>query len=163
MVNWLNGLTIMRIAIPFIPIELELTARRRRDAYRVRLRTLLMIVAGATLMVYFCLPFSTADCVLMARYEWLANNEPKPDLTKDEVIRQIGPPASVGTPVPNTCVDYTWMAQFDRPFSHQTFELGLSIDPYTSLVAAWRLNKREYQGIELLWYRLGHLLEAIGF
>jgi hypothetical protein len=123
----------------------------------------LVVVAAVAVMVYFCLPFSTADRVLMARYEWLANNDPKPDLTKDQVIRQIGPPASVGTPVPNTCVDYTWMAQFDRPLSHQTFELGLSIDPDSDLVAAWMLNKREYQGIELVWYRLGRLLEGIGF
>jgi hypothetical protein len=153
----------MKITIPFVPIELEITARRRTGAFRIPVKTALIIVAVIAAITHLCLPFSATDRELMARYERLANNEPKPDLTKDEVTRQIGTPSAVGTPVRNSCVDYKWVAHFDRPLNHQVFELSLAIDPHSDLVAGWMLNKTEFQGIELAWYRLERLIEWIGF
>ena len=153
----------MRIAIPIVPIELEITARRRVTPYRIRVRTLLIIVAAVAVIVYLCLPFSTADRELMARYELLGNNQPKPDLTKSEVINRIGPPSTTRIPGPNMCVEYTWVAHFDRPLSHQVFELGLQLDPRDEQVAAWKLDKTEYQGLTLILYRVGRLLQRMSF
>jgi hypothetical protein len=153
----------MTIRIPFVPIEFEITARRRTGPFRVRVRTLLIAVAVVAVLVYLLLPFSAADRELMARYEQLGNDQPKIDLMKDQVISQIGPPSAVGTPLPNHCLDYTWVAHFDRPLEHRQFTLNLAIDPDNDQVAAWGLSKRECQGLELIWYRIGRLLENIGF
>jgi hypothetical protein len=38
----------MKITVPFIPIELEIAARRRTGPYRIRVRTLLIIFRGLT-------------------------------------------------------------------------------------------------------------------
>lgn len=151
----------MKIRIPLVPIELEITVRRRTELFRFRVRTLMITVAVVAVIVYLLLPYSPADRRFMAMYERLGNNEPKPDLTKDQVISQIGQPSSMGRPAPNTCIDYIWVAQFDRPMSHQEFELNLAIDPGTDLVAAWELKKTEYQGLELIWFRMRRLLERI--
>jgi hypothetical protein len=148
----------MTIRIPFVPIEFEITARRRTGPFRVRVRTLLLTVALLAVVLYLLLPFSPTDRRLMATYEQLADNEPKVGLTREQVISRIGPPSSIGPQSPKQCVDYTWVAHFDRPMSHREFALNLAIDPDTDLVAAWGLFKREYQGIDLIWFRLGQLL-----
>jgi hypothetical protein len=153
----------MKIAIPFLPIEIEITARRRTRPFRIRVRTLLIMVAIVAFTVYLLLPFSAADRDLMARYERIGDNQPKDGLTKAQVISQIGAPSAASIPTPNMCADYTWVAHFDRPLSHQVFELGLSIDPDTDLVAAWGLDKKEYQGLDLIRFRIGRCLEKIGF
>jgi len=151
----------MKIRIPVVPIELEITARRRTEPFRFRVRTLLFAVAVMAIIIYLSLPYSPADRRLMAMYERLGNNEPKPGLTKDQVISQIGQPSSMSRPAPNTCIDHIWIAHFDRPMSHQEFELNLAIDPDTDLVAAWGSQKTEYQGLELIWFRMRRLLERI--
>ncbi len=46
--------------------------------------------------------------------------------------------------------------------SYQEFELKLAIDPDTDLVAAWGLHKTEYQGFELILFRIMQLKDRIG-
>jgi hypothetical protein len=154
----------MRIRIPLVPIEFEITARRRTGPIRFRVRTLMIAVALLAVVVYLLLPLSAADQQLMDVYEKLGDNQPKPGLTKEQVISQIGPPSRTDIPTtPNTCHGYIWVAHFDRPTSYQEFELHLQIDPKTDLVAAWGLHKTEYQGLELILFRIGQLLNRIGF
>ena len=153
----------MRITFPFVPIELEIKVRRRTEPVRYRVRTLMITTAVIALFVYLLLPLSAADQRLMAVYERLGNTDPKIDLTRAKVISQIGPPARCNTPTtPNTCTDYVWVANFDRPMSHQEFELNLAIDPTTDLVAAWGLTKKEVEGIDLILYRIGQLMSRLG-
>ncbi len=152
--------SLMTIRIPFVPIEFEISARRRTAPFRVRVRTLMITVAVVAVIVYLSLPFSAADQQLMTRYEQLGNGPSKDGLTKDQVISQIGRPSSAGIPGPKHCFEYNWEAQFDRPLSHVEYRLGVSIDPDTGDVLAWGpLDKTEYQGLDLVWYRLGRLLE----
>ncbi len=153
----------MRISFPLVPIEFEINARRRTEPFRFRVRTLMITVAVTALTVYRLLPLSAADQRLMAIYEQLGNTDPKPGLTKAEVIRRIGPPSSCNIPTtPRTCTDYTWVARLKRPLSYQEFELNLAIDPDTDLVAAWGLNKKQYEGIDLILFRIGQLMRRIG-
>jgi hypothetical protein len=149
----------MRLGIPFVPIELEIAVRRRTRPFQIRVRTLLLSVAVVAITVYLVLPFSPADERLMARYESYGNIDYKLELTKNDVINELGPPASVTKGAPNRCDDYTWVARFDRPMSHQEFELGLSIDPTDGIVLACGLHKTEYQDLELLRFRVRQLLK----
>ncbi len=152
----------MTIRIPFVPIEFEISARRRTAPFRVRVRTLMITVAVVAVIVYLSLPFSAADQQLMTRYEQLGNGPSKDGLTKDQVISQIGRPSSAGIPGPKHCFEYNWEAQFDRPLSHVEYRLGVSIDPDTGDVLAWGpLDKTEYQGLDLVWYRLGGCLRWV--
>jgi hypothetical protein len=153
----------MRINVPLVPIEFEITARRRTTPFRFGVRTLMIAVAVIATVVYSLLPLSAADQRLMAIYEQLGNNDPKINLTRAKVISQIGPPSGCDIPTnPNTCTRYTWVAHFDRPMSHKDFELNLQIDPYTDLVAAWGLNKVQYEGLELILFRIAQLMNRIG-
>ena len=145
--NSANGAVAMRIIFPLVPSELEISARKRTQPFRFGVRSLMITVAVVAIVVYLLLPLSAADRRLMANYERLGNTDPKPDLTKAKVIRQIGPPSRCNIPTtPKTCTDYVWVARFDRPLSYQEFELNLAIDPDTDLVAAWGLTKKEYEG-----------------
>jgi hypothetical protein len=156
----------MKIRIPLVPIEFEMTARRRTEPIRFRVRTLMIVVALVALVVYLMLPLSAADQRLMDLYEQLGDQQihlATPDLTKERVISMIGPPSRIGIPTtPKTCIDHTWVAHFDRPMSYQEFELNLAIDPDTDLVAAWGLHKTEYQGLELILFRIEQLMRRIG-
>lgn len=152
----------MKISFPLVPIELEITARRRTEPFRFRVRTLMIAVAVVATVVYLFRPLSAADQRLMAIYEQLGNTDPKPYLTKAQVISQIGPPSRSDPPTPNTCTDYTWV-RFETPMSYQNFELNLAIDPDTDRVAAWGLHKTEYQGIQLILFRIDQLINRIGF
>jgi hypothetical protein len=153
----------VQINFPFIPIELEIKARRRTKPLRFRVRTLMITVAVIATIVYLLLPLSAADQRLMAIYEQFGNNDPKTDLTKAKVISQIGPPSRCYIPTtPKTCTDYTWVAHFERPMSYQEFELNLAIDPDSDLVAGWGLTKREYEGLDLILFRIGQLMSRIG-
>jgi hypothetical protein len=146
----------MKISFPLVPIEFEIKARRRAEPIRFRVRTLMITVALMAIVVYLLLPLSAADQRLMASYEQLGSSNPKSDLTKAKVISQIGPPSRCDVPTkPNTCIDYIWVAHFDRPMCYQEFELNLAIDPNTDSVAAWGLRKKEYKGIELILFRMG--------
>ena len=114
-------------------------------------------------VVYLLLPLSAADQRLIAIYEQLGNTDPKIDLTRAKVIRQIGPASRCNIPTtPNTCTDYTWVAYFKTPMSYQEFTLNLAIDPNTDLVAAWGLSKKEYAGIELILFGIEQLMRRIG-
>jgi hypothetical protein len=153
----------MKITFPLVPIEIEITARRRTERFRVRVRTLMILVAVVATVVYLLLPLSTADQRRMVIFEQLANTDPKPGLTMAQVVSQIGPPTMCDIPPsPNSCTGYVWVAHFVRPMSYQEFELRLSIDPDTDLVAAWGLDKKEYQGLELILFRIGQLMGRIG-
>ena len=153
----------MKIGIPLVPIEFEIIARRRTEPIRFRVRTLMIVVALVAFVVYLLLPLSAADQRLMAIYEQLGDNQPKANLTKADVISQIGPPSAIDAPTtPKTCINHTWVAHFDRPMSYQEFELNLAIDPDTDLVAAWGLYKTEYQGFELILFRIEQLMRRIG-
>jgi hypothetical protein len=152
----------MRIIFPLVPIEFEISARKRTQPFRFGLRSLMIAVVAIAIVVYLLLPLSEADQRLMSLYEQLGNNEPKAYLTSAKVIGQIGLPSSIGTPTPKQCTEYTWVAHFDRPASHREFELNLAIDPDTDLVAAWGLNKKVYEGLDLIWFRLAQLLGRVG-
>lgn len=152
----------MKITFPFVPIEIEITARRRTEPFRFRVRTLLIVVAVVAVIMYLFRPFSAADQRLMALYERIGDHpDPEHPLTSAQVISLIGPPSSMSSPA-NQCGDYTWIAHFDSPLNHQDFELGLSIDPGTDMVVARGLFKTEYQGLELFCYRIQRLLDSIG-
>ena len=56
----------MRITFPFVPIEFEIKAGRRTEPLRFRVRTLMITVAMAAIVVYLRLPLSAADQRLMA-------------------------------------------------------------------------------------------------
>jgi len=153
----------MRITIPLVPIEFEIIARRRTEPIRFRVRTLMIAVALVAIVVYLLLPLSAADRRLMAIYEELGGTKQNFDMTREQVISQIGPPLRVNIPTtPNTCHDYTWVAHFDRPMSYQEFKLNLAIDPDSDLVAGWGLYKTEYQGFELILMRITQLMSRIG-
>ena len=153
----------MRISFPLLPIELEIKARRRTEPFRFRLRTLMITVAVTAFVAYLLLPLSVADQRLMAIYEQLGNTDPEPGLTKAEVIRRIGPPSSCDIRTTSrTCINYTWVARFKRPMSYQEFELNLAIDPDTDLVAAWGLTKKQYEGTDLILFRIGQSMRRIG-
>jgi hypothetical protein len=110
----------MKIGFPLLPIEFEIKARRRTEPFRFRVRTLMITVAVTAFVAYRLLPLSAADQRLMAIYERLGNTDPKPGLTKAEVIRRIGAPSSCKIPTtPRTRTDYTWVARFKRPLSYQ--------------------------------------------
>jgi hypothetical protein len=82
----------------------------------------MITVALMAIVVYLLLPLSAADQRLMASYEQLGSSNPKSDLTKAKVISQIGPPSRCDVPTkPNTCIDYIWVAHFDRPMCYQEF------------------------------------------
>jgi hypothetical protein len=157
-----NGAVAMRIIFPLVPIEFEITARKRTQPFRFGVRSLMIAVAAIAIVVYLLLPLSAADQRLMSIYEQLGNSEPKANLTSAQVISQIGPPSGIGTRTPKTCTPYTWVVHFDRPASHKEFELNLQIDPDTDLVAAWGLNKKEYEGLDLISFRLAQLLGRVG-
>ena len=153
----------MKISFPLVPIEFEISVRRRTEPFRFQVRTLMITVAVVAAVVYLLLPLSAADQRLMVIYEQLGNTDPKIDLTRAKVIKQIGPPSRCNTPTtPNRCTDYTWVACFETPMSYQEFTLNLAIDPDTDLVAAWGLSKKEYTGIELILFRTEQLLRRIG-
>ena len=100
----------MKIRIPLVPIEFEITVRRRTEPIRFRVRTLMIVVALVALAVYLLLPLSAADQRLMAMYEQLGDNQPKAYLTKADVISQIGPPTRIDIPTtPKHCHDYIWV------------------------------------------------------
>jgi hypothetical protein len=122
----------------------------------------MIAVVAIAIVIYLLLPLSAADQRLMSVYEQLGNNEPKANLTSAQVISQIGPPSRIGTRTPKQCTTYTWVAHFDRPASHKEFELNLAIDPDTDLVAAWGLNKKEYEGLDLIFFRLARLVGRAG-
>ncbi len=156
----------MVIRIPLIPVEFEIVARRRTEPIPFGVRTLMIMVALAAMVVYLLLPMSAADQRLMADYEQLGDQEihlKEPHLTKERVISMIGPPARALPTTPNTCHDYVWIAHFDTPMCYQEFELNLAIDPDTDHVAAWGLNKTEYRGLELILFRITQLLGRAGF
>jgi hypothetical protein len=154
----------MKLTLPLVPIELEISVRRRTAPFRIRVRSLMLIVAIVATIIYVNLPLSAADQRLMATYEQLADTNSKPNLTMADVVRQIGPPARCDSPpAPNSCTGYVWVARFECPASYQEYELGLSIDPHTDLVAGWGLNKTEYQGFELILFRIGRLMARLGF
>ena len=152
----------MRIIFPLVAIEFEIKARKRTQPFRFGVRSLMIAVIPIAIVVYLLLPLSAADQRLMSIYEQLGNNEPKANLSSTQVISQIGPPSGIGTRTPKQCTPYTWVAQFDRPASHKEFELNLQIDPDTDLVAAWGLNEKEYEGLDLIWFRLARLLGRVG-
>jgi len=75
----------------------------------------------------------------------------------------IGPPTRVDVPTtPNTCPDYIWVARFETPLSYQEFQLNLAIDPGTDTVVASGLEKTEYQGLQLICFRIEQLMTRIG-
>ncbi len=153
----------MKISFPLIPFELAITARRRTEPFRFRVRTLMITVAIVAAIVYLLLPLSAADQRLMANYEKLGNTDPKPDLTMAQVVSQIGPSTRCDVPPsPNQCTGYVWVAHFEKPLSYQEFELRLQIDPDTDRVAAWGLFKKEYTGLELILFRIGQLMSQVG-
>ncbi len=153
----------MKIHLPIIPIVFEITARRRTEPFRFRMRPFMAAVGLVALIVYLFLPLSAADQRLMAAYEQLGNTDPKPDLTRAQVIGKIGSPATCVIPTtPNTCTDFTWVARFETPLSYQELQLNLAIDPKTDLVAAWGLQKNEYRGLDLILFRIGQALAYIG-
>lgn len=118
----------------------------------------MITVAVVATVVYLLMPLSAADQRLMAIYERLGKYDGTTDLTRAQVISQIGPPSTCDPPTPNVCDGYAWVAHFDTPLSHQVFELRLSIDPGTDQVAAWGLFKKEYHGLELILLRIEHLM-----
>ena len=153
----------MKLTFPLVPIEIEITARRRTEPFRFRVRTLLIIVAVVAVIMYLLRPFSAHDQRLMALYEKIGNHpDPENALTRAEVIRLIGPPTSVAFPA-NQSAECSWVAHFDSPMNHQQFELNLSYDPSDDMVVAQGLYKTEYQGLDLLLYRLDRLLTRIRF
>jgi hypothetical protein len=153
----------MKINLPLVPIEFEITARRRTEPFRFRVRTLMIVVMITAVVVYLHLPLSPADRRLMAIYDQLGNPDPKINLTRAQVLDQIGPPSRCNIPTtPNTCTDYIWVAHFERPMSYQEFELNLAIDPTTDQVAAWGLRKKEYEGLDLILFRIEQLIDRIG-
>ncbi len=103
----------MKIRIPLVPIEFEITARKRTEPIRFRVRTLMIVVAVVALVVYLLLPLTAADQRLMAMYEQLGGQQihlAKPDLTKERVIGMIGPPSAIDMPTtPKTCINHTWV------------------------------------------------------
>jgi hypothetical protein len=102
---------VMRLTQPFVPIEVEIRARRRTEPLRFRVRTLLIAIAVVGVVICLFLPLSAADRRLMATYEWLGNTDPERGVTKAQVIREIGPPASWDIPAsPNLAASYTWVA-----------------------------------------------------
>jgi hypothetical protein len=60
------------------------------------------------------------------------------------------------------CANLAKLALEFRPQLLDRFELNLDIDPDTDLVAAWGLNKKEYEGLDLIWFRLAQLLSRVG-
>jgi hypothetical protein len=153
----------MKIMIPLLPIEFEITVRRRTEPIRFRVRTLMIAVGLVAFVVYLLLPLSEADRQLMARYEQLGpfTIDYSKDLTRAEINSMIGPPTRVDVR-PNTCPDYIWVARFETALSFQEFELGLSIDSNTDTVTASGLNKTEYQGLQLICFRIEQLMRRIG-
>ena len=89
----------MKITFPFVPIEIEITARRRTEPFRFRVRTLLIVVAVVAVIMYLFRPFSAADQRLMALYERIGDHpDPEHPLTSAQVISLIGPPSSMSFP-----------------------------------------------------------------
>jgi hypothetical protein len=153
----------MKLTLPFIPIEIDVTARRRTEPFRCRVRTLLIAIAVVAILFYLFLPLSAADRRLMAIFETLGNNDPKVGVTKAQVIRDLGPPASQDIPLsPNIAPGYTWLANFETPLERQEFRLNLSFDSRSDEVIAWGLFKMSYTGLDLWWFRIRRLLERIG-
>jgi hypothetical protein len=95
----------MKVLFPLVPVEFEITARKRTQPFRFGVRSLLIAVAAIAIVVYLLLPLSAADQRLMSIYEQLGNTEPKGDLTRAQVISRIGPPSSIGTRTPKECTD----------------------------------------------------------
>ena len=153
----------MKIPIPLIRYEVEITARRRTEPFRVRMKTMMIAVLIAAVVIYALKPLSAADRRLMAIYEQLGSNDPAKSMTKAQIISQLGPPASADPPSPNTAPGYSWVADFETPLHYQHFELNLSFDADNpdSQVTAWGLNKTECQGLELQWFRIMRLISRV--
>ena len=153
----------MKVTLPLIPIEIDITARRRTEPFRCRIRTLLIAIPVVAILIYLFLPLSAADRRLMAIYETLGNNDPKIGVTKAHVIRDLGPPASQDIPPsPNIAPGDTWIANFETPLEWQEFRLNLSFDSRSDEVIAWGLFKWSYTGLDLWWFRIRRLLARIG-
>jgi hypothetical protein len=153
----------MKTSFPFVPLEMEIVARRRTEPFRFRVRTLLILIAVVAVVFYFSLPLSAADRRLMAIYETLGNTDPKVGVTKAQVLRDLGPPASQDIPTsPNEAPGYTWVADFETALVRQEFRLNLSFDSSSDDLIAWGLFKTEYRGLDRLWLRIRRLLARIG-
>jgi hypothetical protein len=156
----------MKIPIPFVRCEIEIVVRRRTEPIRFRVRTLMIATALAALIVYLMLPLSAADRRLMATYEQLGNYDPNKTVTRTEIISQLGPPSSADIPTtPKQAPGYTWVAEFETPLEYRQFTLNLSFSTNDGdgEVIAWGLYKTEFQGIELLWFRIERLIKNLGF
>jgi hypothetical protein len=152
----------VRIPIPLLAVEFDFIARRRTEPFRFRLRTLLIATAVIAAIIYLLLPLSEADRRRMAIYEHLGSNEPDKNMNKQQIIEQLGPPSSVDPPSkPNVAAGCGWVATFETPLKYQKYELNLSFDDSDDMVIAWGLQKTEYQGLELLWFRLTSILAKI--
>ena len=153
----------MKLTLPFVPIEIDITPRRRTQPFRGRIRTLLIAISVVAILIYLFLPLSAADRPLMAIYETLGNNDPKVGVTKAQVIRDLGPPASQDIPPsPNIAPGSTWIAKFETPLERQEFRLNLSFDSRSDQVIAWGLFKTSYTGLDLWRFRIRRLLARIG-
>jgi hypothetical protein len=155
----------MLIRFPLLPIEFEFIARRRTGPFRFRVRTLLIATSLAAVITYLFLPLSAADRRLMAIYEYLGSpNFSDERITKKWIIAQIGPPSSAEVPsMPNEAPGYTWVATFEKPLRYQRFELGLSFsgDSDEDFVTAQGLQKEDYQGLELIWFRVMNIVNKL--
>jgi len=154
---------IMTIRIPLLPIEFEFIARRRTEPFRFRVRTLLIATAVTAVITYLLLPLSAADCRLMAIYEHLGNFDfANESMTLKQVIEQIGPPSTTDIPsIPNEAPGDTWVASFDTPLQYQQFVLGLSFDSPSGELIACGLERTDYQGLALLWFRLESVFNKV--
>jgi hypothetical protein len=153
----------MKLALPFVPIEIDITARRRTEPFRCRVRTLLIAIAVVAVALYLFLPLSASDRRLMAIYETLGNTDVKTGVTRAQVIRDLGPPASQDIPTsPNTAPGSTWIANFETALNRQEFRLHLSFDSGSDELIGWGLFKTEYRGLDLWWFRIRRLLARIG-
>ena len=153
----------MRIPIPFVRYEVEIIARRRTEPIRMRVRTLMMVTAITAVMVYLNLPLSSADCKLMATYELLGSKEPEKNMTKAQIISELGPPYASEI-VPKMAPGYSWVARFETPLQYREFNLNLSFESEDddARVIAWGLFKTESHGFELLWFRIARVLSKLG-
>jgi hypothetical protein len=124
----------------------------------------MIATALAAVIVYLCLPLSATDRRLMAIYEQLADDRPEKGTTKAQIISQLGPPASSDI-VPNMAPGYSWVAEFEAPleYHHFTLNLSFSSNDDDGEVIAWGLFKTEYQGFELMWFKIARLMGQLGW
>jgi hypothetical protein len=136
----------------------------RLPRVRFTVRRLMFAVCATAAITYLLLPLPATDRRMMATYEFLGNNDPKPDLTRAHVIRQIGPPSGQNTPANSRFADeYTWLERFESPLRCHEYRLELSVDRDSDLVVAWGLFKTEYYGLEAILHRVWRLIARIGF